>query len=120
MEQDADKTKAATRLQSAIDAVAKWSQKWKLPISVEKSNTAILSTDAADAELPIPLNINQKSLPTTKNPFCLGVTFARRPTFKDHARHVGCKMVRRSQVLRVLAGINWGCKLEDLRAVYYG
>jgi hypothetical protein len=103
-----------------IDAVANWSQKWKLPISVEKCDTGILSTDAADAEWSIPLHINQKSLPTTKNPHFLSVTFDRRLTFKEHVKHVASKMERRSQVLRVLAGTNWGCKREDLRAVYNG
>ena len=100
--------------------VSEWSAKWKMSLNTSKCETTAFTTDPSEASWSPQLTINGQPLAVTTAPRFLRITFDRRLTFRTHAQAVAQEVTRRSQLLRALTGTSWGCRREDLRALFLG
>ena len=111
-------TEAKKALQLGLDALERWSKKWKMQINTAKCETTLFSKDPHEARVEIELKLNGEAVPFNKTPTFLGICFDRTLSFNQHAKQVKQKMEKRLNTLRVLSGTSWGCQREDLRLMY--
>jgi ribonuclease HI len=116
--QDADIDVAEVLMQKALDALERWSLRWKLEISTEKTEAMLFTNASAEAGRRPSLELLNTELVYNPNPKFLGVTYDRTLTFSAHIEKIKCKMKSRTKVLQALRGRDWGCNKEDMRGLY--
>ena len=112
------KEDVALRMQAEVDNVVSWSQQARLTINAAKCEVAFFSLDNAEAQWRPQITINRVSPRCTPSPTFLGVTYDRRMTFGTQVKKMCQKMLRRTNLLRVVGGTTWGWQKQDLRTVY--
>ena len=80
------KEQAEADLQSLVDTVATWSQKWKLSLNADKCVTCFFSTDVKEAKWAPTINIGGQLLDHEPTPTLLGVTLDRTLCFSKQRR----------------------------------
>ena len=115
-----DLATAEARIQEALNAVAQWSTKWKLTISVGKCEASFFSTNSHESKWrPKPeLTIGEFEIPYSENPKFLGVIYDKQLTFTEHANNVAKSAKSKSRALVHLAGTDWGYDKATLRSTY--
>jgi ribonuclease HI len=111
-------TTATHRMQLALDKVSAWANDWCVSINREKTTATLfsLSTKAIAGRLTIggtPLTFEDQQT-------YLGVTFDRRQTWKQHILTAEAKARRKLNIMRKLAGTQWGATEKILKTVYQG
>ena len=109
---------AQERIQGAVDAVSKWSARWKLQLSAEKCECAFFSTNSHEAKWRPSITIEGRPLKYNPTPTFLGIKYDRQLTFGGHVEEVTKKVKRRSQAIRKLGNTDWGYEKEVLRGTY--
>ena len=89
-----------------------------LLISAAKSTVTLFTPSTHEAGIHPEVYINGTKLPLEKTPKLLGVIFDTMFTFSSHAKAVASKMQQRNNVLRALAGSNWGQDKETMTISY--
>ena len=101
-----------------LDQLANWFQSRRLEISPEKSTATVFTTFSNEVSTILPITIQGKDVPTDKHPKILGVTFDGMLNFGQHAINTKTKVSKRNNVLKCLAGTNWGKSKETLVNTY--
>jgi hypothetical protein len=109
---------AEREVQSALNIIARWSEKWKLTISIDKCEASFFSTWSREAKWIPTLKINGTVLKYSQNPTFLGLTYDRQLTFAGHASATAKKVTRRSRALLHLGGTDWGYEKKTLKTTY--
>ena len=113
-----NKQHITTNMQDSINNISKWSKKWKMTLSPEKCETSVFSNNNQDNTWNPNIIINNNALKINKYPKFLGVTFDQRLTFSAHVDNVAKKIKQRTNILRQLAGSDWGYDKQLLRSTY--
>ena len=100
--QDRSLEAAQERIQGAVDAVSKWSARWKLQLSAEKCECAFFSTNSHGAKWRPSITIEGRPLKYNPTPTFLGIKYDRQLTFGGHVEEVTKKVKRRAQAIRKL------------------
>ena len=111
-------TTATYRMQLALDRLSAWTNTWCVTINKEKSSATLfsLSTKAQ----PGNLTLEDATLQCKDQQTYLGVTFDKRLTWKQHIQNAEAKARRKLNIMRKLAGTQWGANEKILKNVYQG
>jgi len=105
-------------MQTTINIIFKWSQKWKLNLNPAKCTTTLFSNDSKDATWEANVKVNDHKLDHNPTPTFLGVTYDRVLSFNAHVNNINQKVKTRSNLIRKLANTEWGFEITNLRATY--
>ena len=110
-------TTAAHRMQMALDKISAWTEKWCLQINKEKS---VASLFTLTQQKPQPLTLGDTPLIYEDEPTYLGVTYDKHLTWKAQIKNAEAKARKKLNIMRKLAGTNWGANEKILKQVYQG
>ena len=108
---------ANKQIQHALDHISNWCSLWGLQISPAKSATVIFSKSIHINPL-LPLTINGENIPIVKTFKFLGIMLDRSLTFKHHIDYLKQKCSRRINILKCIAGRDWGADRSTLLKLY--
>ena len=111
-------TTATHRMQLALDSVAAWAESWCVTINREKSTATLFSLSTK--KQPGKLTIGNTTMKYEDQQTYLGVTFDKRMSWKSHISQAEAKARRKLNIMRKLAGTNWGANEKVLKTVYQG
>nr|KAG5700272.1 hypothetical protein BaRGS_022899 [Batillaria attramentaria]KAG5710737.1 hypothetical protein BaRGS_035139 [Batillaria attramentaria] len=105
-------------MQLALDKLTAWTNTWGVTINKEKSSATLytLSTKTSAGNL----NLEDTPLRYEDQQTYLGVTFDKRLTWKQHVQNAEAKARRKLNIMRKLAGTQWGANEKILKNVYQG
>ena len=111
-------TTATYRMQQALDKLTAWTNTWCVTINKEKSSATLfsLSTKTKAGHL----HLENTPLLYEDQQTYLGVTFDKRLTWKQHVQNAEAKARRKINIMRKLAGTQWGANERILKSVYQG
>ena len=109
---------AKARLQTCLERLEKWMEDWAMNINASKTTYTIFTL--SPKLLRLKLKIRDKWLEREDNPRYLGITFDPRLTWKKHLEETQTKGVRRTALLKKLAGTTWGANQAVLKGTYVG
>ena len=109
--------KICQELNPYLDLLDTWFSDRNLFISAEKCMATVFTTFCGDMK-NLPIYIKGNPIPTVTKPKYLGVTFDSLWTFKQHALNLKSTVQQRTNVLKCLAGTNWGMEKETLTHTY--
>ena len=109
-------------MQPALDALASWAATNEVEIAADKTEALVISSDPneVNAKCRPRLTLNGLDLVYNPEPKILGVHFDSQLRFGPQARFAVAKLSSRINVLRALAGTDWGCDEDTLRTLYTG
>jgi ribonuclease HI len=115
-------TSAATMMQPALDALASWAATNEVKIAADKTEALVITShpNEVNAKCHPRLTLNGSDLTYNPEPKILGVHFDSQLRFGPQARFAVAKLSSRINVLRALAGTDWGCDEDTLRSLYTG
>ena len=106
-------------LQEDLDVIAKYYSRWHLKLSMdqEKPKTVCSVFHLANKKAGTTLSpvLNSKFLKHEDHPLYLGVTLDRSLTFNQHLQKVTAKTRSRVNLIKKLAGTDWGADFNTLR-----
>ena len=114
-----DKLVAERSVQSSIDIVVEWSQRWKLQLNATKSEAAAFSTWTNDGKWSPTLTVNGTPIPSTNTPRLLGVTLERSLTFNAHIDKLTTSLSTSLRALQAVAHSKWGWQKHNLRSIFF-
>ena len=89
-----------------------------LYISAPKSSVTLFMPDLAQANTRLKIKIADSELPLVRSPKLLGVYLVTFFSFNKHCVQVANRVSKRNNVLKALAGTNWGQQKETLLMTY--
>ena len=116
--QDRELGKAQQKVQTAIDRIDEWSNKWKLTISTGKTECSFFTTNTHEACWEPSLTLRGEPITVNPYPKFLGVTYDRQLSFARHSHIVGNQLRQQAGALRRLANTEWGYDKATLRSTY--
>ena len=109
---------AAALLSAHASDVALWAQSKGLSISIPKSHSTLFTPDTHQSRLDPHVTWEGSDLALNRTPKILGVTFDPHFTFTPHINTV-CERARpRLNIMKSLAGSNWGQHKETLMTTF--
>ena len=109
---------AAHRLQIAVNEISKWCNKWGVQIAPNKSATMTFSHQQKHIKPRIPISINGEIIPIVNHFKYLGITLDRRLTFAEHINDLIQRCARRINIIKCIAGTDWGADRRTLARLY--
>ncbi|GFS13461.1 reverse transcriptase-like protein [Elysia marginata] len=109
---------AQKRLQECITLLEQWTDDWAMTVNAAKTTYSIFSLSTKIPNLR--LRINNSLLEKENYPKYLGVTFDPRLTWCKQIETVQKNAVRRTLLLKKLAGTSWGAEMKLLKKTYVG
>lgn len=105
------------KIQAAIVEVEKWTNKWGFKLSVAK--TQVICFTKRHKIAPISLKLYEQPLKQVNTIRFLGVWFDGKLTWSNHIGKVQNKCKKVNNVLRCLAGQEWGASRSSLLNIYW-
>ncbi|GFS17627.1 RNA-directed DNA polymerase from mobile element jockey [Elysia marginata] len=109
---------AQVRLQECLTLLEQWTDDWAMTVNAAKTTYSIFSLSTKIPNLR--LRINNSLLEKENYPKYLGVTFDTRLTWCKQIETVQKNAVRRTLLLKKLAGTSWGADMKLLKKTYVG
>ena len=109
---------ASERLSAHANDVLLWAEQKKLSISFDKSHPTILTSDTHQCSTDPGVSMGQNALEPERNPKILGVYFDPLFKFSHHVSQVQSRVSSRINILKALAGTNWGQQKETIIVTY--
>ena len=110
-------TSTATYLmQEAVDKVFKWSQEWLVEINKTKTESTCFSL--SPEKWKETLKLDGQEIPKQATPTYLGVKMDKTLTWGPHIEDIEKKATKKLNIMRKLAGTNWGADKNILKQVY--
>ena len=106
------------KIQNALNKVELWTKKNNLLMNASKTECILFSLDNKDKMYKTNLSLNGVKLQAKENIRLLGVQMDHKLTFKEHVKNVISKMKRRTNILRAIAGKDWGWNPNSLVKIY--
>lgn len=113
---DQDHLKSEKKVQRGLDEIVLWCRGWGFTLSAEKSATMAF-TRSRTSEVTR-LFIDGKAVNETADYKFLGVHLDKHLTFSKHIKAMKLKCAKRTNILRALAGTNWGGDRKTLLQIY--
>ena len=111
-----DLYRAEERVQGGLNQIASWCEIWGFTLSAEKS--AAMAFNKGRLHHPTKLLINAKPIKDVKEFKFLGVHLDIKLTFANHIQHMKNKCAKRTNLLRALAGTDWGGDRKTIIQLY--
>ena len=108
------------KMQEALSRIEYWASQWAMKINEGKCEYILFSTWNQESKWQGDLKINGTNIARNDNPTFLGVKFDWNMTFNEQVNQITKKMKSRMRILKATAHKTWGCRNEDLRALYIG
>lgn len=105
-------------LNSYLATLNDWLSNKNLLLSNEKSTATLFTTWTREVNTELNITINDRRIPTIKNPKLLGVTFDPLLMFNNHAKLMNARLKTRNNALKAIAGSSWGKDKETLITAY--
>ena len=86
----------------------------KLKLSAEKSSATVFTTWSKETKFDPQLTINNSPIPVKSEVKVLRVTFDSMLNFEEHVKSTKEKLPKRNNILKKIAGSDWGCTNEIL------
>ena len=115
---DQNLIKAQHRMQITLDNIKEWTGNWAMKINAMKTKFTIFSLSPKDEN--VKLCIDDHKIEKEDTPKYLGVHFDPRLTWKNQINNCQKIGVKRTQLLKKLAGTNWGASSDILKQTYTG
>ena len=112
------KEEAEQKMQSAIDKISKWADDWKMKLNKGKTEAMVISSSSADLRWQPNLKLDGIPVKIVKEYRFLGVTIDGGLRFTTHVNNIIAKGKKRNNILRCLAGKDWGQNLETQKGLY--
>ncbi|KAK3784245.1 hypothetical protein RRG08_031630 [Elysia crispata] len=109
---------AQVRLQECLTLLEQWTEDWAMSVNAAKTTYSIFSLSTKIPNLR--LKINNTLLERENHPKYLGVTFDPRLTWCKQTENVQKDGIRRTSLLKKLAGTSWGADMKVLKKTYVG
>ena len=106
------------RLQECLTLLEQWTEDWAMTVNAAKTTYSIFSLPTKIPNLR--LKINNTLLQRANHPKYLGVTFDPRLTWCKQIENVQKNGIRRTLLLKKLAGTSWGADMKVLKKTYAG
>ena len=106
------------RLNDDLALIADWARRKRLTLAPDKSTVTLFTADSHQYNYHPRIYLNGSLIPLERNPKILGVTWDPLLTFGPHARAVAGKVRSRLNILKALAGTDWGHSQEDLALTF--
>jgi ribonuclease HI len=103
-------------MQKNMDAIQQWADMWGFKISTEKTVIVLFTNSSGKSKV----NISLKGIPLKVKGSVkfLGMIFDQRLTWCEHIKYIKAKTQRRINLLRAVAGSNWGASSQTLLILY--
>ena len=111
-------TTATVRMQTAINSISSWADKWMVTINRTKTEATIFSLSPKKETLC--LKIDNEELPQQETPTYLGVKLDRKLTWTPYINSMEAKARKKMGIMKKLAGTKWGANSRILKQVYTG
>ena len=109
---------AQVRLQECLTLLEQWTEDWAMTVNTAKTTYSIFSLSTKIPNLR--LKIRNTLLQRENHPKYLGVTFDPRLTWCKQIENVQKNGIRRTSLLKKLAGTSWGADMKVLKKTYVG
>ena len=109
---------SAETLSAHAESVFAWAEEKGLSISAPKSTITLFTSDRHQSHTHPQVTLNNSPLPLERNPRILGVTFDPHFTFTPHITSLISRATSRLNILKALAGTNWGQHKETIIITY--
>lgn len=104
------------KLQNGINQVEQWGTKWGFKFSVEKTKVMLFTNKKKDKECKVEMyGTNLEKVECFR---FLGVYFDTKLTWREHIKYTVCKCKKVLNVMRCLAGLDWGASFSALKYIY--
>jgi ribonuclease HI len=113
--QDNELTTTETKLQAAVDRVARFADQNGLTLSVPKCSVTIFTLNPHESKSTLTITLRGQQLPNNPTPKFLGVIFDRLLSFRPHAAELKKKLEKRIQAVKALSGTDFGQGESTLR-----
>ena len=105
------------KIQRALNQISRWCSRWGLQISPAKSATLIFS-HRTKLQPATPLNVQGENIPLVQTYKFLGITLDCTLSFKHHILDIKKRCSRRLNILKCIAGRDWGADRSTLLRLY--
>ena len=110
-------TQALNNIQLALRKIQNWCHKWGLQISPAKS-AALIFSHGLPRVRPYKLRINEQNIKYVQHFKYLGVTLDKTLNFNKHFEDIRQRCARRINILKCIAGKDWGGDRRTLLRLY--
>ena len=113
-----DRKEAEKKMQKAINNINEWADEWKMRLNIGKTEAMVMSSNVNDTNWKPELYLNARPVKIVKEYRFLGVIIDSGLRFRSHVEKVISKGKRRNNILRCLAGKDWGQAMETQKILY--
>ena len=99
---------AQTQVQQYLQQIHNWTQQNQLSLNTSKTTTTLFTPDPAQYSTTLTLQINNETLPTSKNPKILGLTFDPKLTYSTHIQNTHKRATQTINLIKSLTTTHWG------------
>ena len=111
-------TELEHKVNTYLTEMSRFLQENSLLISAPKSSVTLFTPDPAQANTRPKIKIADSEIPLVRSPKLLGVYLDTLFSFNKHCVQVANRVSKRNNVLKALAGTNWGQQKETLLMTY--
>ena len=111
-------TTVACRMQTALNSISSWAHEWMVTINKTKTEATMFSLSPKKEAFT--LTIDGQDVPHQETPTYLGVKLDRKLTWGPNISSMETKAVKKTAVMKKLAGTRWGANSKILTQVYTG
>ena len=111
-------TELEHKVNTYLTEMSRFLRENSLLISAPKSSVTLFTTDPAQANTRPKIKIADSEIPLVRSPKLLGVYLDTFFSFNKHCVQVANRVCKRNNVLKALAGTNWGQQKETLLMTY--
>ena len=108
----------SSKVTAYAKAVTDYLEERELQISPEKSTVTLFTPDTKEANIHPPVKVKDKMVKLDKEPKILGVYFNTMHTYTSHVKNTVAKARKKVNVLKALAGTDWGQDQETIKNTY--
>ena len=113
-----DIDKMTAELNKYLDTIVNYLEERELSLSPEKSTVTLFTSDRRQGNIHPQIKIKNTLVPLEKNPKLLGVHFDSHLTFSHHITKITDSVKPRINMMKFLAGSDWGQDKETLVITY--
>ena len=118
MSSGTEPVKITSNIQPYLNELTEWLRGRNLTLSPGKCTATLFTTWSKEYKCPLVLKVANTTIPTSQQVKVLGVTFDTMHKFSQHATNTCAKVSQRNNILKQLAGTDWGCSKEILTTTY--
>ena len=111
---------ARRKLKIALTTISSYCNLWKLKINEGKSVYTVFTRSTKPAKKVMALKLNDKELSKQENPVYLGVKLDTSLSMREFLKDLKKSAEQRLNLIKRLAGTNWGADKKTLRQLYLG